>query len=313
MLESKIPISQSLLKDLRDYLIDCNSERKLKRTCGLQIKAKYVDNLWWMFDEMESDVKKLGKYFEYMATGAPAKGGKIPKPEYVTRGVNKGELKEAYQRMANHVPTYTRWFESKKYTEFLVSPKLTRKLFVEETNKQITAEGHLDGLGKANGLWEILDLKTSGLLTDRWNEFGWHPDFVSHKPRIMTQPLHYVWLCKDLASIKLANDIPIPNEKEIIAELKAQETIPFTFLVFSNTNVQEVAEYDVVLDKEDIDTHHVSIIAAEDAMAQWAESNLWTAFPAFDKCLNCPLKDCASRTDLPTKYKVEYTTSNDTQ
>lgn len=61
-----INISQSFLKEFNKY--------KLGETCGLQVKAKYIDN---NYPIKSSEVMELGNFFEFMATGSLPRDGHI--------------------------------------------------------------------------------------------------------------------------------------------------------------------------------------------------------------------------------------------
>src|SRR5688572_6299765 len=66
-------VTQSLIKEVKRYL--------KKELCGYVLKAKYVD-MTFPFDGDDSPAKKLGRYFEYILTGAIPRNGLKPEAEY---------------------------------------------------------------------------------------------------------------------------------------------------------------------------------------------------------------------------------------
>ena len=76
-------ITQSLIKELEKY--------EKKQVCGLQIKAKYYDNIIFP----PSEVQLLGQWFEYKATGQKNRYGEARRQSYkreifaLTRGTSR--------------------------------------------------------------------------------------------------------------------------------------------------------------------------------------------------------------------------------
>ena len=81
-----INISQSFLKEFAEYMSG--------DTCGLQLKAKYIDGIKFP----SSDAMELGNFFEYMATGSLPRDGHTPEAKIVYKGTAKESLSADYQR-----------------------------------------------------------------------------------------------------------------------------------------------------------------------------------------------------------------------
>ena len=82
-----IKISQSFLKEYAKY--------KSGDTCGLQVKAKYIDGVKFP----SSDAMEYGNAFEYLATGSIPRDGHIPEIEKVYVGTKKESISAQYQRI----------------------------------------------------------------------------------------------------------------------------------------------------------------------------------------------------------------------
>ena len=77
-------ISQSFLKEFAEY--------KSGNTCGLQIKAKYIDGVKFP----STDAMELGNFFEYMATGSLPRDGHTPEPKIVLENFIQFEVLNSY-------------------------------------------------------------------------------------------------------------------------------------------------------------------------------------------------------------------------
>lgn len=183
-MSDKIYINQSLIKDLFKYQND--------ELCGLIFVNK------WILKQFGGGTKSnnLGHYFEYLCTGALAKGeSEPPKPEYT----KKGELTTDFQLAK----------EQSKFFHELMSD-LGIKL-ISAGDKIIADEkwiGTLDILAEWKSFTDyveydfknnpekkvIIDLKYSGLLEDKWNQYGWHLDTLPRKQGTMLQAKHYKFL-----------------------------------------------------------------------------------------------------------------------
>jgi hypothetical protein len=172
-------ISQSFVKEYSKY--------KQKKSCGLQVKAKYIDGIKFP----SSDVMQVGNYFEFMATGCLPRTGEIPAPEMVYKGTAKEKLSTDYER-ANASAEFFK----------VVSKELNIEIL--ETGKIISIDnrtGILDIVAKFNNRICVIDLKYSGLLEDKWSEFGWETESLPYKDNLMVQAVHYTILLSEVCEV----------------------------------------------------------------------------------------------------------------
>lgn len=252
-------ISQSLIKEFAKY--------KLGQECGLVVKAKFVDKKW----SPPSEAQKLGIYFEYKATGALPKSGETPVPYYNS----KGKLSTDYENA-----------EASAY--------LFRTL-IKVNNIKILEKGWYmdDGLSNGvadllvewNGRKAIIDLKYSGLVDDKWNDLGWHEDFLGEKDKILIQGVHYTKL----------------------AETILEEPVDFYFWVFNTKDPRDVRIFKQVNNPERYIKHESIIFNVKEEMNKLVSDDSWVALPSLQRCNNCYLaNDCPKQAILPTIKTIYY-------
>lgn len=274
---SEINISQSLMKELNDY--------RLGKACGLVFVEKYINKRFDLFKG--SQVMALGNWFEMECIGANTKTGEKPKPE--TTG--KGELTAAYKRMETQADNFKNFIAYHGI-------KVTR---VQEKWIVDGLEGTVDFIGlatrdikdsKGNILIDkgeefIVDLKASGLISDKFSDFGWHEDRLSEKEKLILQPIHYKFLSK----------------------LKFGREYKFMFLIFSNTNDYEYKSLIFNVSEEDLELHKTFIATT----AAWLKHYLkkgFKAVPEYMRCKECPLKtNCKSFMAIPEITVFELNTN----
>jgi len=276
-----IGITQSMIKSIADI--------ENKKECGLVFKSLFIDN---EFDKYPTpEAANIGCWFEYKCTGALPKNNKIPEPK-VTQ---KGELTAAYKRIENQISYFHRIM--KEYDiEIVESGKtINQKITIE--NEEYTISGTLDLVCKArkdiivennvfvkkNELF-IVDIKTTALLDDKWSEFGWDIDNLYHKPKLMTQPVHYKFLCK----------------------LEYGKDLPFMFFLFSSSNENDCRIFAMNLD-ECVYDQHVEDIRKTIGWMKYYLKNSFPALPTTARCHSCPLKDsCKFKREIPEITNVYY-------
>ena len=222
MTMSKIYINQSLVKDLVKYQ---NND-----LCGLVFSNK------WILNQFGGGTKSnnLGHYFEYLCTGALAKGEvEAPTPEYN----KKGELSTDFE-IARKQSIFFKELISKYGIELisagdkvLADEKWIGTLDIEAKWESISKYMDFE-FGEDNpDKRVIIDLKYSGLIDDKWNEFGWHTDTLAKKQGTMLQAKHYKFLfwkkygfnppflffvfdTKEVGKVKIVNvDIDVVNRR----------------------------------------------------------------------------------------------------
>lgn len=139
-------ISQSFIKDMLAYRAG---------ECGTYLEARNSGVI-----EMEpSDAMKLGVYFEYLVSGGLPRSGVVPEPVMTKTG-----LAAAYQYATSQAERVKTYIKRMGWKIVEVAPFIQNGVI----------EGHLDCIceDKAGNRF-VLDLKYSGLVTDRWSERGW--------------------------------------------------------------------------------------------------------------------------------------------
>jgi hypothetical protein len=257
-------ISQSFVKEYSKY--------KQKKACGLQVKAKYIDKI----EFPSSDTMELGNYFEFMATGCLPRSGKIPAPEMVYKGTPKERLATDYER-ANESAEFFKQVAEKYEIEIL------------ETGKVITKDnrtGILDIVAKFNNRLCVIDLKYSGLLEDKWSEFGWETESLPYKDNLMIQAVHYTILLAEVCEVDY-------------------EDIDFYFFIFNSKDPKDAKIIKVNIDPDVYESH----LEAVDKVYQEVVLNKhnFKAYPSLNLCNSCPLTDCKHKLTIPNIEQVYYT------
>jgi hypothetical protein len=274
MTTNKIYINQSLVKDLIKYQND--------ELCGLVFHNK------WILQQFGggSKANDLGHYFEYLCTGALAKGeSEAPIPEITKSGELTADFKTAKQQ--------AEYFHS-------LLPKYGIKL-LDAGNKIIADDtwiGTLDIEAKWDAIFEnenlnfdtnnkdhivIIDLKYSGLLNDKWNEFGWHDETLGRKQCTMLQAKHYKFLYWK----------------------KYGFNPPFFFFVFDSKQVGKAKIINVEIDTYELELHEEFLQKAK----RYFEMNLESGFqpkPSYDLCISCKYQHlCSFKIDKPKIISVK--------
>ena len=261
-----INISQSFLKEFNKY--------KLGETCGLQVKAKYIDN---NYPRTSSEVMELGCFFEFMATGSLPRDGEIPVAGVVYKNTPKQRLDDKYQRAMDSALFFKRIIQH-------------YGIEIKETGKVITQDGMtgiLDIYAEWNGRVSIIDTKYSGLLYDRWNEMGWFIDSLPEKHNLMLQPVQY----KILMSLELGVSI---------------EDIDFYFFVFSSTNPNDAKIIKVINDEATIEQHLLAVSYIKKELEKPLDK-VFKAKPELLRCLDCAIREnCNYRIEVPPIVEIYY-------
>lgn len=274
-------ISQSFIKSFRAYLQE--------QECGIILREKFVNDK--LFDDPEG-AKNLGAYMEYHTTGALPKNGQIPQPEMMASGKDmtvkyRIALKNAIRLRGNpelKIPGMIREMGLKiisvqpkcdhgrftGYPDTIVMVVENRR-FVQQTDDP--QNPIIIRWRKGDKFW--LDLKSSGLLDDRWSKYGW-----------AWSPIQ-----KDFHGIQAKQYTLITG-------------LPGYFLVVQSNNseseMSDVRLFHVPVTKEDIEQH---VSMANDYWEQFqvmVKADLFKPYPEMKRCFKCPLKkDCKWRRDFP--------------
>lgn len=252
---SKIYINQSLVKDLVKY--------QNGTLCGLVFTNKWILNQFGGGTKSNS----LGHYFEYLCTGALAKGeSEAPKPEYTKKGELSADFELARKQSIFFHELMT------KYGIKLISAG--DKVLADEKwigTLDILAQWESIGnyidfeFGEDNPEKKvIIDLKYSGLLEDKWSEFGWNTDTLPKKQGTMLQAKHYKFLFWK----------------------KYGFNPPFLFFVFDTKEVGKVKVINVDIEDWELEQHEVFLEKAK----KYFEHQMKIGFepkPKYDSCIKC--------------------------
>jgi hypothetical protein len=259
-------LSQSLVKELYKY--------KLKEECGLRVEAKYVTK---SVDFPSSETQELGNYFEFKATGQLPRDGHVP--EAVMLKTGKPAID--YQRMDAQVENFKRVMARLNFTI-----EKTGFAFTNTKYSGITDIIAHDNNIKSKDVMKkriIIDLKTSGLLHDKWSEYGWADESIEEKDGLMLQAIHYKLLAKYEWGI---------------------EDIPFYFMVFSNKNDWEYKIFKVQVDEVTLQQHYNNLLNIKKFLDDTMR-NGWIPYPKYSVCRDCPLANtCKHFTDIPVVQEV---------
>lgn len=306
MIEKKVIITQSMIKDFYEYYQG--------NQCGLIFEKKYIDKKYDLFPA--SVAQAAGNWFEYQCIGATTKSNDIPQPEKTA----KGELNALYKRMESHVENFHKFMNFYGIEIVSVQTDLQVGETVIELPNNSTGEiskftidglnGTTDVICKAKfdikGVQEffddfgnlerveegfiiikageefIMDIKTSGLLDDFRSPYGWSPQNLSTKEKIVRQPIHYKYL----------------------TELKYGKQYKFLFLLFSQANDYDFRSLLFNIDEvEHINEHKERIVWTD----RWVKHNLkkgFKAHPSVVNCHDCPLKGGCKHFEAVPKIKI---------
>jgi len=258
-------ISQSLMKSFATY--------KQGNECGLVVKAKYIEGK----QSPSTDAMRLGQYFEYVATGGlPAYGdGTPPEPDMVYKGKPNEKLSAPYQRA----------YDSAQYFKAMTSALGIEILEVGKRIENDLMTGTTDLWVKWNDRICIIDLKYSGLVDNKWDDMGWHEDFLEQKDKLLAQAVHY----------------------KKIAEEEIGEDVPFYFFVFSSSDPNDVRIFEIIVDPSKTEQHMIAVKNTKALLKREIENDSWVAIPSLSRCSKCYLADeCEFRALLPDIKQIYY-------
>lgn len=274
-------ISQSFIKDYRDYVAG--------NECGNIIIEKYIEGR--LIEDDEPGAKDLGAYFEYIATGALPKSGKIPEPQYMQAPLKKKKAEDLLPE--DMLSPYRKAYKSgMQFKQFIADIGLK----IIEVGRKKT-KGRFDGVidlkcevieVKPGYTWKVgdkivIDLKYSGLVGDTVparNKHGWNWS-PAQKEYHGTQAKHYHMITN----------------------------LPFYFLIFQSNQKEEddpiIKFFYVPVDEHMIERH---VIEANELYDKFVfESTIgFVPRPSYNKCIDCPLRDnCKDKHDVPVPVEVD--------
>ena len=307
-MEQKVIITQSTIKAYQDY--------HLGNECGLVFVEKYINKRYDLFPP--SDSMQVGNWFEYQCLGATTKSDLIPQPEKT----KSGELTAPYKRMQSHINNFKLFMTQYGIEIVSVQEKLKVGETIIEIEDKNTGEivpfnidgleGTTDAICRATkdiyGFYDtkdegnkrviktdesviikagekfIMDVKTSGLLSDKFSDFGWHLDYLSGKEKIIRQPIHYKY----------------------VSELIYGKQYPFLFLLFSQTNEYDFRSILFNIDEDQHIKEHKERIVWTNKWIKYHLKKGFKANPDVVRCHDCPLKVGCKHFAAVPKIQIFY-------
>ena len=300
----KLRISQSLIKEFEKY--DQHEQ------CGLLFDALYVSRTHRM---PPTDAMLMGQWFEFLCTGdVPRDADRDALGEYFADGMKasgkknlvawNGLLKDG--EGGEHIPKdwTTKYVNLYQQAQHFKDTLAAYDIEILATQHKIELKGKAfdrvmvaDVIARVHAMPDpttpgstyephvaIIDIKSTGLFNDKWQDYGWDTHTIVHRPAIITQPLDYMDILRDY---------------KFTFESKAQQPERFYFFVHSNTNaldrkIIEVEAFDLALDRHRarVQEIHKEILFLQDIG--------WVPRPTLQQCNGCPLYgECAHRAEHP--------------
>jgi CRISPR/Cas system-associated exonuclease Cas4 (RecB family) len=261
-------LSQSVLKDYVDYY-DPNTNG-----CGKQLWYRHFEKI----ATPQSDVQKLGVYFEYLATGYLREGESIPEPQMVYKGTAKEKLAADYEKVHESVLLYNKMIEEHGIEI------ITKGEYMFHNG----CSGISDLRAKFDGEECIIDLKYTSLFDDKFSEYGWHTESLIYKPKLLLQPTHYKYLAKNILGI---------------------DDIPFYYFIFHSKDPEKAKIIKVNIDEAHIQLHEQSYVNKMKKYIDFHYENpdKLEARPSYLRCKECAFKDiCPNKTSVPLIEEIYY-------
>lgn len=245
-------ISKSFLISYLDY---CHGKE-----CGIRWQAI---NITKDLQPIATESMMLGKYFEYKATGYIGANEDEPQPKLR----KDGKLTAEYERAEIQAMNF------KQYCKSL-------GIEILEVGKRIVKDNCslvLDIVAMYQGREVIIDLKYTGKLHDKWDEYGWHLDSFEYKPAHHIQPIHYAYMTG----------------------------LPFYYFVFSSTN-EDCEFFEVKLEQPITnEIHQQRIESVRKRIDIEMSTGGFIPRPTLKRCANCELFDtCTHKTTAPEPKSV---------
>lgn len=254
-------INQSLIKDLLKYQDD--------ELCGLVFTNKWINKNFGK----STISNNLGHYFEYLATGSLPKSGVVPIPENTKQ----------YDILKKQVEYFKYLFEKKEIyitesgLEISVDNKWIGTLDIVANWKNIFLDENVYLDPKNKNFQVIIDLKYSGLLENKYSEFGWETESLSENKRTLLQAIHYKFLYWKKYGINA----------------------PFFFFVFDSKTPKLMKPIHVNISEEQLIEHENYLQKAK----RFFEFNLKIGYkpkPEYKRCIECDYVDfCLFKEDVP--------------
>ena len=254
-----IKVSQSLMKSIDKYAD--------KEECGLVFEAKFIHNV----RTPETEPMALGNWFEFIATGQLPRTGETPE----AKRLKSGKLATNYIRMEKQADNYKEMIEAEGFE--VISTGHTFK-------KNKYATGICDVLARKDGRTCVIDLKSSGMLNNKWEENGWHIDFLHEKHNLLIQAVHYTYLAQE----------------------EFGEPVDFYFAVYSTKNDKDSALIKIEISEERM-LEHINKIRKTQVYFEQEKKRGFKPHPTFKRCTKCFMREeCKLAKKTPETQTIYY-------
>jgi hypothetical protein len=295
-------VSQSMMKKYQEY-----SDRKV---CGELFRRLYITAD--VQDKKDSNEILKGHYFEYLVTGAVPIGREVPTAQkYQTNGTRPDDTKykvgdekpdwALVRRQAVNCLLYLAHYGMKiidsnrlatnpigrGLLDLVVEVDAAHWVEVMSAYNEAPVPRHecvyvhpVTGVRHEGAV--VVDLKYSGLLYDRWNEFGWDLDSLPDKVGPTVQAKHYHWLTG----------------------------LPFFFFVF-DSKVEDArlirVRFDPAVEEEGGSAFWGLQVAQVRAMILAEVRAGFNPYPSLKRCVECPAREtCELKANHPRVEVVDF-------
>jgi len=261
-----LSVSQSLIKNYWSY--------KEGKYCGILF---HRSNILKEVEMKPTERMSLGHYFEYLCTGARLRDGNIPEEPLTKTKKPKAEG----IRMQQQAERFKVLVE-KENIGIDATGKVVEVFYPEHGFKM---KGIYDILGTVDHIPSIIDIKSSGLIGNEWEAYGWHADTFNMRKHLTVQVVFYKYLAWKEFGV---------------------EDMPFYFIIHSTTNNIDSLYWEVKLKDFEVAMNHFEDMVFE--IVGEIKLNMeygFTPHPSVKECGKCPLKDdCDHVTKTPEKQVV---------
>jgi len=264
--DNLLSISQSLIKNFWDYQNGTG--------CGT---ALYLINILHKYEIKPTVRMKLGQYFEYVCTGQVLRDGVVPERPVLKSGKPTSD--------AVKVETQAERFNNLLKAEEIKILETGTVLEHKSPDMGFKVKGVLDALVEVDGEKAILDIKSSGLLGNKWEDFGWDAETFHMRDKLTIQVVFYKYLAWKVMNIK---------------------DIPFYYAIHSTTNSVDSAFWEVKLSDFEVAMSHLEDMILE--VVELLQKDIevgFTPFPSVKRCEKCPVfNDCEHKRVTPEKEVI---------
>jgi len=259
----KIWISQSMIKR---FLKVVDGE-----LCSMRFRATLVEGA----EEKSGKAAMMGNRFQWLAFGLLDYNGKEPEPIITEK---TGKIGADEKRIVKNAALAQGTLKRLGY-EIIEGHRELRVKCIK---------GEWDLYTEKDGKKYILDVKYSGLIGDKWHEWGW-PDNAED----FTDKVSHIIQAKQYL---------------LLANLLGIEVDGFIFLVFDSRAEKEgqYKEYLLSVSEQGINEHKRLILNIVEEFLKWMDNDMFVTNPSFTKCKSCPISEiCPNFRKYPETVKIE--------